>query len=115
MTGEEITAALGRCWSSRTSSRWSPEVPSRGQCSVTALVLQDHFGGELLRTPVGPASHFYNRIDGVRIDATAGQFPSPLSYLDLPATRAEAFADTSQAQYDELFRQFAVARPDSTR
>lgn len=47
-----LLALLDRCWSRDTSSAWSPETPSRGQCGVTALVHQDHFGGEILNRPV---------------------------------------------------------------
>ena len=104
-----IVTLLVQCWSTRTSSLWSPESPARGQCGVTALVLQDHFGGEILKTPVGPSWHFYNRIGEVRLDATAGQFPAPVGYLDLLSSREEAFADTNRAQYEELSRSFAAA------
>ena len=73
------------------------------------LVLQDHFGGKILKTRVGPAWHFYNRIEGVRLDTTADQFAASVEYLDVPSSREEAFADTNQAQYLELSRRFADA------
>lgn len=100
---------LGECWSSRTSSLWSAEAPSRGQCGVTALVLNDRFGGEILKTRVGDAWHFYNRLADMRVDATEEQFPGPIEYLDLAASRDEAFADTREDQYRELSRLFAAA------
>ena len=108
MNASWLRHLLLRCWSSQTSSLWSAESPSRGQCGVTALVLQDHFGGEILKTRVGTAWHFYNRLGGVGVDATADQFPEPIHYLDLPASREEAFADTNEAQYAELSRRFAA-------
>jgi hypothetical protein len=104
-----LVALLVKCWSRDTSSLWTPEAPSRGQCGDTALVLQDQFGGEILKSRVGPTWHFYNRIGERRLDATAGQFPHPIHYLDLPSNREEAFADTTQAQYEELSRRFAAA------
>ena len=100
---------LGECWSSGTSSLWSAVTPSLGQCGVTALVLNDHFGGEILKTRVGDVWHFYNRVANTRVDATDDQFPAPLDYLDLSSSRDEAFADTSESQYRELSRRFAVA------
>jgi hypothetical protein len=108
-----LVELLARCWSRDTSSGWSPEAPARGQCSVTALVLQDHFGGEILKSPVGASCHFYNRIGGLRLDATGGQFRDAIHYVDLLSSREEALADTAQAQYEELSRRFAAALHDS--
>jgi hypothetical protein len=110
----ELRDRLLGCWSARTSSKWSSEKPSRGQCSVTSLVLQDHFGGEILRTPTAAGWHYYNRIDGLRLDLTADQFSNPLEYRDAPASRDDALADTTPAQYHELARRFgsAIGRHD---
>lgn len=41
---------LQAAWTRGTSfdpERWTPENPSWGQCAVTALVINDLFGGEL--------------------------------------------------------------------
>ena len=59
---------------------WRPENPARGQCGVTALVVQDLLGGDLVLgevlvdgTKVG--HHYWNRLpDGYDIDFTADQF-----------------------------------------
>lgn len=70
-------------------------------------------GGELLKTRVAfegtEAWHFYNRIDGTRLDFTAEQFAAPIRYDDLPATEAEALADTSPAQVATLAAAFRAA------
>lgn len=105
----QVLRLLERSWSRETSSRWTPESASRGQCGVTALVIQDYFGGEILKTRVGSAWHFYNRVDGGRLDLTAGQFPQPFAYEDLVSSREEALADTSEAQYAALARAFREA------
>jgi hypothetical protein len=51
-----------------------------GQCAVTALVVQDIFGGELVRADVpGFGSHYWNRLPGMGdIDVTREQFPTDL-------------------------------------
>ncbi|HEX8141342.1 MAG TPA: hypothetical protein VF553_02025 [Pyrinomonadaceae bacterium] len=102
MNEQAVQQALRLCWSRSSSSLWSEDNPARGQCGVTALVVQDRFGGELLKTPVGDQCHFYNRIGGVRYDFTAEQFQAPPEYLDLAANRDEAFADTDESQYRYL-------------
>ena len=58
---------------------------------MTALVVHDRFGGEILKTDVNGAWHFYNRIDGKRVDFTGmSQFDSPIGYDDVPSSRDEA-------------------------
>jgi len=47
-----------------------------GQCAVTALIVQDYLGGEILRGTVGEESHYWNRLPtGEELDLTASQFP----------------------------------------
>jgi hypothetical protein len=90
---------LRHAWSMETSRHWSADNPAAGQCGVTALVVQDKFGGDILKTGVNGAWHFYNRIDGRRVDFTMSQFDSPILYDDLPSSRDEALADCSPQQY----------------
>lgn len=82
--------------------------PARGQCGVTALVVQDRFGGEIRKTPTEDGTHFYNYIDGQRYDLTAEQFEERPAYLDLPSDREEAFGDTNAEQYAALSERFRV-------
>lgn len=60
-----------------SQNEWSEQNPSWGQCAVTALLVQDIEGGELIRTVVdGFGSHYYNRLpSGQEIDLTRDQFP----------------------------------------
>ena len=46
---KQIYEALIRSWSIETSSKWTIENPAKGQCGVTALVVQDICGGKLKR------------------------------------------------------------------
>ncbi|OWY68126.1 hypothetical protein B7486_27770 [cyanobacterium TDX16] len=101
-----IIQLLSKCWSPESSSLYTEENPAKGQCSVTALVIQDCYGGQLLKTRVDESWHFYNYINRMRYDLTAEQFDSPIEYLDLAATREEAFADTNASQYNYLSNAF---------
>lgn len=105
---EQILAALRRSWSSDSCSLWAPETLARGQCNVTALVIQDTFGGQILKTSVGGAWHFYNRIGDQVVDFTAEQFAVLPAYLDLPATREEAMAGAAPEQYRSLSKAFRL-------
>jgi hypothetical protein len=86
----------------RDGRQWRSDNPAAGQCSVTALVVQDELGGEILKTDVNGAWHFYNQIDGRRVDFTVSQFDSPIGYDDVTSNRLEALDDTSAAQYQRL-------------
>lgn len=54
--------------------KWSPHNPAVGQCLVTALCVQDKYGGDIWSVKVGRNSHFVNVIDGALHDLTISQF-----------------------------------------
>jgi hypothetical protein len=91
-------------WSAETSadpSGWTPENPSWGQCAVTALVLQDLFGGTLVRSTVGGVSHYWNQLpDGSFLDLTLRQFGWGAEYDVPPIARERSYllsnADTAR-------------------
>ncbi|MFE4449583.1 hypothetical protein [Streptomyces sp. NPDC056796] len=61
----DIEAAVRDSWGPDTATpahrpHWDPGNPARDQCGVTALVLNDLLGGELIRGEV--------RVDGERVD-----------------------------------------------
>lgn len=79
----QIEDAIRVSWGRDTADKddgWTPENPSRGQCDVTSLVVQDIFGGELLAAGVfrdgeRVESHMWNRLPGgIELDLTRDQF-----------------------------------------
>jgi hypothetical protein len=107
MDEKRIQEVLRRCWSSRTSTKWTAQNPAAGQCAVTALVINDQFGGRILKMKIGDLWHFYNEIAGRRVDFTAEQFVGPLSYSDTPSSREDAFTDAMPDQYQVLAERYA--------
>jgi len=100
---ELILGILKKCWSIKSSSVWTKENPAKGQCGVTSLVINDHFGGKILKTKLPNGRwHFYNSINGRRFDFTCSQFEMPVEYLDIVSNRGEAFSDTNDEQYSYL-------------
>lgn len=79
----ELEKALKKSWSKETSycpTEWSESNPSFGQCAITALVVNDYFGGEIIWAeailPDGQkVSHFFNLINGKEVDLARSQFP----------------------------------------
>lgn len=110
---ETVRRRLRRAWSAATSGKWRADALALGQCSVTALLLHDRYGAEILSTPTPWGPHFYNRIGGGRLDLTAEQFAAlgaaAPAYLDRPAGRGEAMADTTPEQYAALAGAFDAA------
>jgi hypothetical protein len=104
---DRVAAALWNSWSAETGEKWTAGNPARGQCNVTALLVNELFGGEILKTPTLEGDHFYNRIDGKRVDLTESQFDLPIAYCDVPSDRTEALVGTSPLHYDALKRAFA--------
>lgn len=99
---DRLAALLPRAWSRDSAAQWRADNPAAGQCNVTAALAHDLLGGEILKTRIGTAWHFYNRLDGVRHDLTASQFAAPVAYDDLASSRAEAMAGISPAEYAAL-------------
>ena len=110
----EVRRRLRLAWSAATSGKWREDAPALGQCSVTALPPHDRYGAELLSTPAPWGPHFYNRLGGERLDLTAEQFAAlgaaAPAYLDRPASRDEAMADTTPGRYAALAAAFDAAR-----
>jgi hypothetical protein len=105
---EMFAERLRKAWSRETSSLWSPDNSALGQCGVISLVVQDVFGGQILKTLLPQGPHFYNFIDGRRFDFTASQFHELINYHDLPLDREEAMSDTNPGQYRALRERLGV-------
>ena len=83
----EIEAAVRATWAADTCSPddearfgWGPENPALGHCDITALVVNDLFGGDLVVAEVfrdgeQEGYHWWNRLDnGLELDLTRDQF-----------------------------------------
>ena len=55
---------------------WTSKCPELNQCAVTSMLVQDYFGGNLLRCECNDGdSHYWNMLPGnEEWDLTAGQF-----------------------------------------
>lgn len=80
---DTLEAAIQASWRADTSDHpetWSADNPAKGQCAVTAKVVQDYFGGTLHVAPVlrdgqPVEAHCWNVLpDGSHVDLTRDQF-----------------------------------------
>lgn len=105
-TPMDLYDALSSIWceytcAPRLRNEWSRENPTLGQCSITAFLAQDIFGGSVygvLRS--GGNYHCYNVVNGCTFDLTSEQFKDEvLSYEDNPEQqRSEHFAKEEKRQ-----------------
>jgi hypothetical protein len=74
-----IREILEKKWCPETAYRkkdYSPELPSRGQCYVTSLLINHLFGGEIINGKVkyNGESHYWNIVNGKGVDLTSDQY-----------------------------------------
>ncbi len=80
LTPRDYYDILSGIWSAETCaprmrSEWTPENMTLGQCSITAFLMQDIFGGRVYGIPLGDGNfHCFNVIDGCVFDLTSEQF-----------------------------------------
>ena len=91
----------------RMRNEWSADNPTLGQCSITAFLMQDIYGGKvrgILRD--GGNYHCFNDVDGCVFDLTSEQFGGEeLDYSDCTVQeRAVHFAKAEKERRYEYLR-----------
>ena len=110
-TPNDLYNALLHCWCADTCAprmreKWSPENPTLGQCSITAFLVQDIFGGKvygILRS--GGNYHCFNVVGDCVFDLTSEQFgDEKLNYDNCPEQSREVhFAKAEKRErYEKL-------------
>ena len=113
-TPTELYDALRRIWceytcAPRLRAEWSMENQTLGQCSITAFLVQDIFGGEvrgILRP--GGNYHCFNVVGDAEFDLTSEQFGSEkLNYAEYTVQSRE-----KHFSKDEKFRRYEYLRAE---
>lgn len=110
-TPRDLYDLLSGLWCAKTCAprlraQWSPEDRTLGQCSITAFLAQDIFGGRvfgILRP--GGNFHCYNVVSGRAFDLTSEQFSDcTLDYTENPEQFRELHfaADEKRLRYELL-------------
>ncbi len=91
LTPRDYYDLLSELWSAdtcapRMRSDWSPENKTLGQCSITAFLIQDLYGGKVYGVPLGDGNfHCFNVVGDCVFDLTSEQFGGVrLNYADCP-------------------------------
>lgn len=88
---------------------WSEKNKALGQCAVTALIVQDIFGGELISSRDG--SHFWNELpDGSQQDLSRKQFKSLIDFKEYRYVTRNEILDSKGANLANTRRRYLKLR-----
>lgn len=112
VTPIDLYDALSKIWCADTCAPrmrgdWKPENKTLGQCSITAFLAQDIFGGEVRGIVLGDGNyHCYNVVGECVFDLTSEQFDKKLEYRsdDKIQTREGHFAKLEKKERYEMLK-----------
>jgi hypothetical protein len=93
-----------------------PGERAENQDSLISLLIHDVFGGEILKTHHKYGWHFYNRIDGKRIDFARSKMARLVEdnqFEDIPATPDETYTYFDHSEYSTFLMRFIWAFEDA--
>lgn len=98
----------------RLRDKWSPADKTLGQCSITAFLAQDIFGGQVYAIPTGNGLHCYNKVGDIVFDLTSEQFGDragelvyDCSLLQERESEAHFYKPEKRARYEYLKKELA--------
>ncbi len=100
----------------RMRGDWTPENRTLGQCSITAFLMQDLYGGRVCGVPLGDGNfHCFNEVDGCVFDLTSEQLGDrKLDYENCPEQFREAhFAKAEKRARYELLKERLLSRKET--
>jgi len=107
-----VYEALKRSLAPDSSRKLTPENQTNGQDGLISLLIHDVFGGEILKTHKKKDWHFYNRIDGERVDFTKSEIKELIGvtkFEDILSTPDETYDYFDQEDYSTFFMKFVRA------
>ena len=118
LTPRDYYDLLSEIWCKETCAPrmrgdWSPENRTLGQCSITAFLIQDLYGGKVYGVPLEDGSfHCFNDVDGCVFDLTSEQFgDQKLDYENCPEQFREVhFAKAEKRARYEMLKEKLLSR-----
>jgi hypothetical protein len=83
--------------------------------SLVSMLIHDYFGGEILKTKKKRGWHFYNRVDGLRVDLTRTELDESEKekhFEDIPSSPDETYCFYEQEEYSDFLVRFIRALED---
>ncbi|HEY5470504.1 MAG TPA: hypothetical protein VIK07_08280 [Bacteroidales bacterium] len=108
----EVQEALRRSQEPVKSLEFKNKKPINGQDIDISLLIHDIFGAEILKTHKKNGWHFYNRIDGERVDFSKSKKSKSIEdnyFDDLPAEPEETGNYLDKEDYSDFSMRFINA------
>ena len=107
-----VQKALKSSWISENNPGSIPVNSADDKSSEISQLIYDLFGGEILKTHKQKGWHFYNRINGERIDFTRSKIKKIAGnnhFEDIPSTSEETHNYFEQEEYTTFLMRFIWA------
>ena len=107
-----IHSSLKRIWAREFFPSPSYERPVNGHDKEMSLLIYDVFEGEILKTPRGMGWHFYNKVNGERLDfsnPTMVELTSDSPFKDIQSNKEELIKYIDQDDYYTVYQNFIMA------
>jgi len=107
-----VKKALKLTWESDETSKLTPPIPVEDRSCEISMLIFDIFGGEILKTHNKKGWHFYNRINGKRIDFTgsgSGKSSASRYFEDIPSSPDDIYNYFEKEDYSTFFMRFIRA------
>jgi hypothetical protein len=107
-----IRKAIKRTLTSGPEEALNNGLLSKNQGIEITVLINDIFGGEILKTPGRKGWHFYNQIDGVRIDLGSQEIDKSFDAINLEnisSSRSDTSNYFKQEDYSNFFMRFIRA------
>lgn len=109
---KEVQEALRRSQELDSRLEMNNRKTIKTQDSAISLLIHDIFGGEILKTHIKNGWHFYNRIDGERVDFSKSESTNSVEdngFDDLPANIDEPSKYFDMEEYSAFYSRFINA------
>ncbi len=107
MNIENIQELLLKCYSKDlccplVQDDWNGNNKCLSMCTITALIINDYFGGDICKIHVNGISHYFNLIENKIIDLTSNQFNSEIDYKNYQIIDRLILTDETKKRYEIL-------------
>ncbi len=105
----EIQQVIRRCFTAEYKSNWTRSDTFVDHDSEISTLIHDVFGGEILKTHKNKRWHFYNRINGERVDLAMPESENSSDikiFEDIPSNSSETSDYFDRYDYSAFFMKF---------